>query len=405
MGNITIFGRELVDENSIRQIERCITSEEDIAVINADAHYGYGHPIGGAVAYKNKISLSGVGFDIACGNYAIRTEILAKSINIKKTMDEIFRRISFGIGRYNNEPVDHPVLDKIKNAEFNPQRKLYSLAKEQLGTVGSGNHFVDLFEDNDGYLWIGIHFGSRGFGHKTTMGFIALSRGLDFEDRIREGSMDSPPILFDINSALGQSYIEAMNLAGEYAYAGREVVINKVLEILGHPEVTYRVHNNHNFAWREVHSGEKYWVVRKGCTPAFPGQKGFIGATMADDSVIVEGVESETSEMALYTTVHGAGRVMSRTKSAGKRRWVRDKKGLSHLELVKKGIIDFEDVKSEMSSKMIELRGGDADESPECYKRLENVLNYYKDSIRILYRLHPIGVAMAGAEIFDPYKE
>ena len=112
MGNITIFGRELVDENSIRQIERCITSEEDIAVINADAHYGYGHPIGGAVAYKNKISLSGVGFDIACGNYAIRTEILAKSINIKKTMDEIFRRISFGIGRYNNEPVDHPVLDK-----------------------------------------------------------------------------------------------------------------------------------------------------------------------------------------------------------------------------------------------------------------------------------------------------
>jgi tRNA-splicing ligase RtcB len=403
MKNITIFGRELIDENSIRQIERCISSDDDIAVLNADAHYGYGHPIGGAIAYKDKISLSGVGFDIACGNYAVRTEIKAKEIDTARIMDEIFRRISFGIGRYNNEPVEHHVLEKICKADFIPQRKLFRLAKEQLGTVGSGNHFVDLFEDDEGFLWTGVHFGSRGFGHKTTMGFIALSRGLPFGEKVREGSMDSPPILFNAKSDLGQSYIEAMSLAGEYAYAGRELVIRKVLEILGNPEVTYEVHNNHNFAWKEEHFGQEYWVVRKGCTPAFPGQRGFIGATMAGDSVIIEGVDSEVSRKALYTTVHGAGRVMSRTKSAGRKKWEKGRDGVRRLKVIKKGYIDYDDVKKDMSHRKIELRGGDADEAPGCYKDLDDVLKYQGDSIRILFRLHPIGVAMAGMETYDPY--
>ncbi len=405
LGNITIFGKELVDENSVKQIRNCISSVKDIAVLNADAHYGYGHPIGGAVAYSDKISLSGVGFDIACGNYAVRTQIPAASVNISKVMDEIVRRISFGIGRPNNEPVDHPVMEKISRAEFIPQRSLAGLAKEQLGTVGSGNHFVDLFEDDDGLLWIGVHFGSRGFGHRTTMGFIALSRGYSFEERVREGSMDSPPILFDPGSQLAASYIEAMNLAGEYAYAGRELVVKKVLEILDNPGISFEVHNNHNFAWKEEHFGEQYWVVRKGCTPAFPGQKGFIGATMSDDSVIIEGVECELSKQALYTTVHGAGRVMSRTKSAGKRRWMKNRDGTRSPGIISKGIIDYDEVKKKMARRKIELRGGDADEAPECYKRLSEVLSAQGETIKILFRLHPLGVAMAGPEIYDPYKD
>ena len=403
--NITIFGKELIDEKSIGQIMRCITSEEDIAVINADAHYGYGHPIGGAVAYKDKISLSGVGFDIACGNYAVRTEIPARKIDISRIMDEIFRRISFGIGRPNNEPVEHQVLDKIRSADFVPQRKLSGLASEQLGTVGGGNHFVDLFEDENGFLWIGVHFGSRGFGFKTANGFIALSRGLTFDTWVREGSMDAPPILFEADSELGQSYIQAMNLAGEYAYAGRELVVKKVLEILDNPQVTYEVHNNHNFAWREEHFGEKYWVVRKGCTPAFPNQKAFIGADMAGVSVIIEGVDSEMSRKALYTTVHGAGRVMSRTRSAGRKKWVRDRDGVRRLKIISKGEVDYDKVKRKMAIRKIELRGGDADEAPECYKDLDEVLKHQGDTIRVLFRLHPIGVAMAGADTYDPYRD
>ncbi len=104
--------------------------------------------------------LSGVGFDIACGNHAIRTDVQAKEIRVPEIMNEIYRRISFGIGRPNNEPAYHEVLDKIHKAEFQPQRKLFKLAQEQLGTVGAGNHFVDLFEDAEGFLWIHVHFGS-----------------------------------------------------------------------------------------------------------------------------------------------------------------------------------------------------------------------------------------------------
>jgi tRNA-splicing ligase RtcB (3'-phosphate/5'-hydroxy nucleic acid ligase) len=404
MKRIKIFGREIIDEKSIAQIERC-TTENDIGVLTADAHYGYGHPIGGAVAYKNRISLSGVGFDIACGNKAIRTDIKTYDIPLTKIMDEIYNQISFGIGRKNNQPVDHEVLDKVASAEFKPQRKLITLAKEQLSTVGSGNHFVDLFKDDEGYLWIGVHFGSRGFGHRTTMGFIALSQGQSFEDKANEGSMDAPPILFDIKSELGQAYLEAMQLAGEYAYAGRNLVVDLVLKILGNPNKTYEVHNHHNFAWREEHFGEKYWVVRKGCTPAFPNQLGFIGSNMADDSVIVEGIDSELSKEALYSTVHGAGRTMSRNEAAGKKKWIKDRDGVKRPVVVGRGKVNFEKVKRDVREKGIELRGSGADEAPECYKNLDDVLHYMGNTIKVLYRLHPIGVAMAGSDVYDPYKD
>ncbi|MCH7568581.1 MAG: RtcB family protein [Nanoarchaeota archaeon] len=402
MENLTIFGEEIIDSKSIDQIKNCY-SEQDIAVLTADAHYGYGHPIGGAVAYKDKISLSGVGFDIACGNKAVRTDVIAEDLDVPNIMDEIVKNIGFGVGRRNPNPVDHSVLDEIAKADFVPQRGLLELAKAQLGTVGSGNHFIDLFEDDNGHVWIGVHFGSRGFGHKTTMGFIALSQGLKFNDKGKEGSMDSPPILFDVNSEIGQDYVEALRLAGEYAYAGRDVVVDTCLGILG-AKPTFEVHNHHNFAWREKHFGEDYWVVRKGCTPAFPDQLGFIGSNMLDNSVIIKGVDSEQSRKGLYSTVHGAGRVMSRREAAGKKKWKRGKDGVKRLIKVSEGVVDFDSVRRRMKDRRIELRGSGADEAPECYKKLEDVLGYHKGTISVLYSLKPIGVAMAGEDIFEPYK-
>lgn len=398
-----IFGKELIDENSILQLGRCV-GEGDLAVLTADAHYGYGHPIGGVVAYKNKVSLSGVGFDIACGNKAVRTDLMAKDIDVSAIMDEIVRRISFGVGRPNNEPIDHEVFDNIRLADFQPQRQLMSLARDQLGTVGSGNHYVDLFEDEQGWLWIGVHFGSRGFGHKTAMGFIALSQGMNFNDRAKEGSMDAKPVLFDVDSAIGQDYLAAMHLAGEYAYAGRDAVVDKVLSILG-AKSNFAVHNHHNFAWKEHHFGEEFWVVRKGCTPAFPNQQSFVGATMFDEAVILEGLETETSRNGLFSTVHGAGRVMSRNEAAGKKKWIRDQTGKKSPVVVGRGKVNFEEVKMLAKAQGIELRGGAADEAPQCYKKLDQVLDCHRDTIRILHRLRPIGVAMAGAEVYDPYKD
>ena len=387
-----------VDARAVEQLERCAQTGGALrGVLCADGHVGYSQPIGGAVAYPDHISPSGVGFDIACGNKAARTNLLADDVrgDMPRLMDAIFERITFGVGRRNEEPVDHPVLDRIRHADFEPQRRLRDLAARQLGTVGAGNHYVDLFEGDDGHVWIGVHFGSRGFGHRTAGGFLALAQGLPFDGHARQMGMDSPPALLRTDSELGRSYIAAMQLAGEYAYAGRDTVVEKVLEILG-AEPLYEVHNHHNFAWRERHFGTDVWVVRKGCTPAFPGQEGFVGATMGEPSVILRGKDGDASRELLYSTVHGAGRVMSRTQAAGKRR-----KG----KQVKPGLIDYRAVRAELAAGGIELRGGAADEAPGAYKRLDAVLAAHAETIEVVHRLRPIGVAMAGADTFDPYRD
>jgi tRNA-splicing ligase RtcB (3'-phosphate/5'-hydroxy nucleic acid ligase) len=400
---IKTFGE--LDRRAYDQLVRCAQAgDAPYAVLCADHHVGYSQPIGGAIAYPHYISPSGVGYDIGCGNKAVLTNLQAAEINVPKVMDAIVAEISFGIGRVNNQPVDHPVLDQIAQADFAPQRALAKLAAEQLGTVGSGNHYVDLFADEQGRLWVGVHFGSRGFGHKTATGFLAMAKGLAFDARTQEGEMDAPPTLLDTRTELGQAYIAAMTLAGEYAYAGRDTVVDKVLQILGATSL-HAVHNHHNFAWHEEHFGEKLWVVRKGCTPAFPGQAGFVGATMGDISVILQGVESEAAQNALYSTVHGAGRVMSRTQAAGKRRWAKNAKGQRIQVIQKPGVVDWEAVRRRMAAQRIELRGAGADEAPEVYKRLDDVLAYHAETIAIQHRLRPIGVAMAGAEVYDPYKD
>src|SRR5262249_10852366 len=145
-------------------------------VLCADHHVGYSQPIGGAIAYSHHISPSGVGFDIGCGNLASKTSLRAADVDVPRVMDEIASQISFGVGRTNPEPVDDPVIERIAHAPFKPQRALWQMARNQLGTVGSGNHYVDLFVDEAGYLWVGVHFGSRGFGHKTATGFLALAQ-------------------------------------------------------------------------------------------------------------------------------------------------------------------------------------------------------------------------------------
>ncbi len=404
MNEIKIFGKEIIEESAIEQLKNCM-DEDSLGVLTPDAHKGYAHPIGGAIAYRHKISLSGVGYDVACGNKAVRTNIAVDEIDdLPKVMDEIFRRISFGMGRPNNEKIDHPVFDAIANAKFKPQRELYQLAKSQLGTVGGGNHFVDIFEGDDGFVWIGVHFGSRGFGHKTATGFISMNAGLSFTDKTSEGAIDSKPILFDVDSEIGQSYLDAMHLAGDYAYAGRDVVVDKVLQIL-RAKATFEIHNHHNFAWKENHYGKDYWVVRKGCTPAFPNQYGFIGANMLDDSVIVVGKESQESIDALYSTVHGAGRILSRTQAAGKKKWIRGEDGRKRPQIISKGKVDFDAVQAQMKSSKVILRGAGADEAPECYKNLKEVLCYMENNISVVNTLHPIGVCMAGADELDPYKD
>src|SRR3954453_3975343 len=377
-----------VDERAVQQLARCAEAGDALrAALLADGHVGYSQPIGGVIAYPEHVSPSAVGYDIQCGNRATMTDLRVDDVDVPAVMDEIAKRISFGIGRNQGERAEHRVLDGIRDASFAPQRELYDLAVNQLGTVGGGNHYVDLLADGEGRLWVGVHFGSRGFGYKTANGFLALAQGLAFDGRPTAGEMDAPPVLLHQDSELGQAYVEAMQLAGEYAHAGRDVVVRRVLEILGARDV-HTVHNLHNFAWREEVDGVDCWVVRKGCTPAFPGQAGFVGSTMGDTSVVVEGTDASTL---INSPIHGAGRVMSRRQAKGKKN--------------RPGLVDWRAVQDRLRKQGIELRGGAADEAPEVYKRLDDVLAAHADTIRVTHRLRPVGVAMAGANVFDPYKD
>ncbi len=433
MSLLVMFGDH--DEGTIRQITSCQTPEADApAVLCADGHLGYSMPIGGVIGYERHISPSAIGYDIACGNLAVKTDAKAADINAKAVMDEIWKTIAFGMGRKNNEPAGHAVLEEIAECHLPVQKALASTAASQFGTVGSGNHYVDLFADETGWLWIGVHFGSRGFGHKTAT--WALEQiGATNQD------MHAPPAVIPLGTDLADAYVDGMLRAGRYAYAGREWVVSRVLRIL-QAGVTKTVHNHHNFAWLENHGGRALWVHRKGATPAFPGQQGFVGATMGEDAVILEGVESLMSQRALYSTVHGAGRAMSRTKAAGKtkqkRQWkCQDYRNCNftamlaaygaHLmpgspapacpvcggrlrrqtveTVVTKGLIDFAEVQSAMDTMGIELRGAGADEAPLAYKRLQDVLAHHVGTVKVLHRLRPIGVAMAGKDVEDPYKD
>jgi tRNA-splicing ligase RtcB len=209
--------------------------------------------------------------------------------------------------------------------------------------------------------------------------------------------------LLDLSTPVGDAYWALMTLAGEYAYAGREWVARKTVEILGAREVDL-IHNHHNFAWREKHGDRDYIVVRKGATPAFPGQRGFVGGSMGDDAVILEGAHSndakvtETQQSALFSTVHGAGRVMSRTEAAGKRNW-------RTREIKSPGRISWEMLRAWLEPRGVVLRGGGLDESPHAYRRLPDVLAAQGDTVRVLHTLRPLIVVMAGENEFDPYKD
>jgi tRNA-splicing ligase RtcB len=389
ISGVPVFGDP--QANAVEQIVRCARTA-DRAALMADHHLGYAVPIGGVVAYEDRVSPSGVGYDIACGNKAVLLDADADDVraNIKTIMDDVVRTVSFGVGRTNPGRVDHALFDD-PTWTLPVARALRKTAREQLGTVGSGNHYVDLFTDDEDRVWVGVHFGSRGLGHRLATHFVKAGGGKD--------GVDVDPVLLDMDSELGQEYVACMELAGRYAYAGRDWVCGRVAGILG-ATVLDEVHNHHNFAWREAHGGRDLWVVRKGATPAFPGQRGFVGGSMGDVSVILEGVDSDESRAALYSTVHGAGRVMSRTQAAGKTRWKGGKK-----VRVSEGAVSPAMMREWVDRAGVELRGAGVDESPHVYKRLPEVLAYHAPTVRVLHTLTPVGVAMAGEHEFDPFKD
>lgn len=392
-----IFGEHAA--NTLEQFHEVAGRAEHAALL-PDGHLGYVMPIGGVAAYDGRVSIVGVGFDIACGNAAIRTDLGVDDLDDPESAaDALFRLLPFGVGARNDAPdaprddplFEDPRWEAIPRAQ---RATLRAKARDQLGTTGGGNHYVDVLADEQGALWIGVHFGSRGFGHAVANGFLALASGARWGEKPQPGEH-----LVALADPLGEAYWNAMNLAGAYAYAGREWVARKAAEVLGGRELEL-VHNHHNFAWLERHHERELVVVRKGATPAWPGQRGFVGGSMGDEAVILEGAHAEgedaaRQQQALYSTVHGAGRVMSRTAAKGK--W---RKG----RVVRAGAVSHRDMHAWLEARGVVLRGGDLDEAPQAYRRLDDVLAVVEGTVTVRHRLRPLIVCMAPGNSRDPYR-
>ena len=216
--------------------------------------------------------------------------------------------------------------------------------------------------------------------HTSATKYLKLAGGRD--------GMHVPPAVVDEESEIGIRYIAAMNLASRYAYAARACVIERVRGIIG-GAVLDRVHNNHNLAWKENHVvngvARDLWVVRKGATSAFSSQRGFVGGSMGDNAVILEGMDSEEARASLYSTVHGAGRLLESKQV---------------LRTFTQSQMD-----AWLRKRDVLLVGSDLDESSMAYRRLPDVLAYHAKSIRILHMLRPFAVAMAPKGTEDPWMD
>lgn len=391
------------DQKAVDQMQMCMRGERVIAgALMADHHLGYSMPIGGVIQYDNAISPSGVGFDIGCGNLAVRTGIRGEHIaeGVGLIMQEIQNVVSFGMGRSMETKVDHELFDDPVWLEidgvFWPNLK--DKARAQLGTVGSGNHYVDLLVDDEGWVWVANHFGSRGFGHTIATGFLNLAAGLAVDAK---GKEREEPTVLTLDSYLGELYYRCMVLAGQYAQAGREIVMDQVLGILGSRAASAQeiVSNHHNFAWR---TADDSVIVRKGATPLWD-TPAYIGGSMGEGAAIVRGTGEDIG--ALGSAPHGAGRVMSRTKAAGKWKRIVDANGRKQrVRDESTAAFNYNDELRKLAARGIVVLGGGADETPGVYKSLKDVLAAH-ENIEILHWLDPIGVVMAGDDVYDPYKD
>jgi len=376
------WGEDL-DEKSIQQMANaCRLPVARRGALMPDAHLGYGLPIGGVLATKDAIIPYAVGVDIACRMRLTVLDIPTNALDqpgererLKSVLEEETR---FGIGASFINPRDHAVMDEDWNIS-EVTKRVYGKGRSQLGSSGSGNHFVEYgvftIEEEDlglspgSYLALLSHSGSRGPGAAVANHYSKLARELhpELPDELKHLAW------LDMNAEEGQEYWAAMQLMGKFAAANHEVIHREMVKSLG-AEVLASVENHHNFAWLERHDGEDLYVHRKGATPAGEGVLGIIPGSMASPCYVVRGRGEENS---LRSASHGAGRVMSRTQANKTILW--------------------DDVSRELERKGVELISAGLDEAPAVYKDINTVMDAQKDLVDIIARFMPKIVKMAPA--------
>lgn len=380
-----IWGAQHIDDESIKQLENAAHLPVAIAgALMPDAHVGYGLPIGGVLATENAVIPYAVGVDIACrmrmSIYPVKPHMIHQQVDrFKKALTE---QTLFGAGKewHPNTRPHHAVLDDPDWQATWLLRNLKDKAARQLGTSGSGNHFVewgafDLENDDPQldlkagtYLALLSHSGSRGVGYQIANHYSQLAK--DIHPGLDKSVWHLAWLSMDDES--GQEYWLSMQLAGRYAAANHEVIHWQVAKAAGLKPHTV-IENHHNFAWLEEHDGKPVYVHRKGATPAGAGVLGIIPGSMGDAGYVVRG---KGNAQALNSASHGAGRLMSRKQAK---------------QTITKSMRN-----AYLKQRKITLIGGGLDEAPQAYKPIETVINAQSDLVDVVGRFTPRIVRMDG---------
>lgn len=373
------WGEDL-DPNSIKQMENaCALPVSVRGALMPDAHLGYGLPIGGVLATRGAVIPYAVGVDIAC---RMKLSVLDLPLETLENGEERLRKAiaaetRFGVGAEFEDKRTHDVLDRDWNVS--PITKHHKQkAWKQLGTSGSGNHFVEFgtLEITDAglplapglYLAVLSHSGSRGTGAQVCDHYSKLAQKLCPVELQGEAKHLA---WLDLKSEAGHEYWEAMELMGHYAAANHACIHRELARHLGVP-ILWQLENHHNFAWKEKHFGEQLVVHRKGATPAAQGDLGIIPGTMASPCYIVRGKGSPES---LHSASHGAGRAMSRTAA--------------------KKTLDWRAAQELLQRAGVTLISAGLDEVPMVYKDIHTVMAAQGDLVETIGQFHPRLVKMA----------
>ncbi len=373
------YGKKHISHDAIMQMSTAMQLPiAELGALMPDAHVGYGLPIGGVLATKDAVIPYGVGLDIGCRMALSIFDVPYNFLNrynyqIKVALKE---NTHFGIGMIGKHSLDHEVLERSEFNEIDILRSLKGKAQNQLGSSGSGNHFVEfgtieLREDNvfqlkeGNYIGILSHSGSRGLGAAIAGHYTQIAK----KQCLLPIGVQNLAWL-DLNSEAGQEYWMAMNLAGDYAKACHDIIHYRLAKSLGIKPVA-TIENHHNFAWKEIINDQELIIHRKGATPAAEGQLGIIPANMMDPGYIVSGKGNLQS---LNSASHGAGRRLSRKRA---------KESYTKSELNKT-----------LKQKRITLIGGGTEEAPIAYKNLDEVIASQRDLIRVEGKFYPQIVRM-----------
>ncbi|MEZ0610124.1 RtcB family protein [Fibrella sp. WM1] len=383
-----VFGRDFIEEGALKQMHTAASLPVSVAgALMPDAHQGYGLPIGGVLATEaNTVIPFAVGVDIACrmclSIFDLTPDFLKREPHLLKK--SLVEQTKFGIGGETREKLDESVMDLPEWRATKVIRDLKDKAYRQLGSSGTGNHFVEwgiveVYADEGAetrlnltpgeYLALLSHSGSRGFGGNVANYYSKLAM-----QKTKLPKEAAHLAWLDLNTEEGQEYWIAMNLAGEYASANHHEIHRKLAKALRQKPLVM-VENHHNFAWKEqLADGREVIVHRKGATPAGPDVLGIIPGSMTQPGFVVRGRGNAES---INSASHGAGRLMSRTQafnSITRSQW-------------NKALADAD----------VQLVGGDLDEAPMVYKDIDTVINAQRDLVSVLAKFTPKIVRMADA--------